>query len=217
MTSVSPNLWTLSPTKLESEYRILCKKYHPDRNKTEDTTELFKTINTLYEDIKEHRKNPLHIDFRVSISELFHGCIKDIIVTDCDQDNPDILPITIPMGTIDGTIITLITKQYKLVHVKIKEINDTKFLRDGYNLIIHLDITLTQALLGDPIVMGHFNEVLKIPVQIPHTNYRHIIPGKGMPIPNSQALYGDLYVLYNVIFPDNISSDFSQDLLEATY
>lgn len=207
-------LWTLTNEELEKQYIILCKKLHPDRN-NEDTTKEFQELTSLYEKIKTYRKEPLNITLSVSLSEIYHGCIKDITVPCPETKTPRTLPIFVPMGIMDGTVITSTTEQGGQINVTIKEVNDTKFVRDGYNLIVYLDITLTQALIGDHVAMGHFNRTMSIPTQIPHTNYRHIIPGMGMPIASSQA--GDLYVVYNILLPKEISTDFAHNLLELSY
>lgn len=219
-------MWTLSKEELDKQYRLLCKQLHPDRNKDRDTTIEFQDLSSLYKRIIKYRSETLNVELSVSLSELYHGCIKDITVPDptaesasAEASQIQVLPIFIPMGTMNGTTITLTTAQKGKICVKIKEVNDTKFIRDGYNLIIHLDITLTQALIGDHVNMGHFNGTLHIPTRIPHTNYRHIIPGMGMPIPsdNEGLGSGDLYVIYNVILPKDISSDFAHSLLDLTY
>lgn len=211
--AAEPDMWTMSDDKLDKHYKLLCKKYHPDRNKDQDTTTEFQELTSLYEKIKEHRKTPLEIELMVSLSELYHGCIKDIQIPIPDSQS---LPLFIPRGTMNKEQFTLYTARYRPVHVYIKEINDTKFIRDGYNLIVHLDITLVQALLGEPVSMGHFNGTLNIPTHIPHTNYRHIIHEMGMPIPTctqtSTTMYGDLYVVYNVILPVDPCPDVVREL-----
>lgn len=226
--------WTLSNDELDKRYRMLCKRLHPDANmrrNDEDTTKEFQQLSSMYERIKKYRSEILNIDLSVSLSEIYHGCIKDIVVNHPDPDNalgthnalstPNIvLPIFIPMGIMDGTIITLTTEYGGKVKVKIHEVNDTRFIRDGFNLIVHLDITLAQALISDHVKMGHFNGTLSIPTQIPHSNYRHIVPGMGMPIPTASESggvpAGDLYVVYNIILPQTISSEFAQELLDLT-
>lgn len=205
---MNDDMWTMNDEDLDKHYKLLCKKYHPDRNKESDTTVEFQQLGVLYEKIKDHRKTPLEIELKVSLSELYHGCIKDI-----QTPKPFIqsLPLFIPSGTTDSMKFTLHTIQHRPVHVHIKEINDTKFVRDGYNLVVHLDVKLVQVLLGEPVTMGHFNGTLTIPTYIPHSNYRHIIPGMGMPIPDTNG-HGDLYVVYNVLFPKD--PDYIRELLE---
>lgn len=209
--------WYQTDEELHRTYKLLCKKIHPDRNTGHDTTKEFQNLQALYEQIQKYRQNPQHIDLSVSLSEIYHGCIKDIAVP--DPTNPPFnqtLPVFIPVGTIGGTVITLTTGQYGKVHVHIKEVNDTKFGRDGYNLIVYLDITLTQALINDYVTIAHFNGTVAIPTLIPHTNYRHIIPGMGMPMPHRSGApsAGDLYVVYNIILPKDIEPDL---LLELSY
>lgn len=209
--------WLMNDKDLEHTYKLLCKKLHPDRNKDADTTHEFQELQQLYEKIKAYRATPQEIQLSVSLSELYHGSIKDIAVI--DPTNPpqsEILPIVVPMGTMDKTVITVQTRYGGKINVHIKEVNDTKFIRDGYNLIVHLDITLVQALIADHITIGHFNRTLDVPTRIPHTSYRHIIQGMGMPIPNSADTAGNLYVVYNVIMPKNISSAFAHELMELS-
>ena len=194
-------LWYLPEEALNAEYRKLCKLHHPDiAGENGDT---FAELTDTYERIKGYRKLPIDIDLSISMSEIYHGCIKDIVVPDpVDNLNKQILALKVPRGVMDGTILSLTTKELRKVHVTIKEVNDTKFFRDGYNLIVHLDLTIDQVLRGDSMVMGHFNNVVNIPTKIPHSNYRHIIIGLGMPINNSDTTikYGDLYIVYNVVF-----------------
>lgn len=210
--------WTLTNNELEQTYKQLCKEWHPDRNHDRDTTVEFQNIQSEYEQIKAYRANDETVHLAVSLTELYHGCIKDINVRDPTDAGPQqTLPVLIPTGTLDGTIINVVTPQYRTINIVVKEVNDTKFIRDGYNLIVHLDITLTQALVGSPVVMGHFNGTLKVPTQIPHTNYRHIVPGAGMPIPTASGSFGDLYVVYNLILPTRISQEFAHELFDLCY
>lgn len=194
-------LWYLPEDALNTEFRKLCKLYHPDSGNSE-SGDAFTELTDTYEKIKKHRQLPIEIDLSISMSEIYHGCIKDIVVSDpVDELNKQLLALKVPRGVMDGTILSLITKELRKVQITIKEVNDTKFFRDGYNLIVHLDLTLDQVLRGDSMVMGHFNNVVSIPTKIPHSSYRHIVIGLGMPINNnSTTKYGDLYVVYNIIF-----------------
>ena len=194
-------LWYLPEESLNSEFRKLCKLYHPDSSHEIDN-DIFTSLTDTYEKIKDHRKTPIEIDLSISMSEIYHGCVKDIMVPDpVDSLNKQILALKIPRGVMDGRVLTLSTKELRKVNIVIKEINDTKFFRDGYNLIVHLDLILDQVLRGESMIMGHFNNVINIPTKIPHSNYRHIVIGLGMPIDENK--YGDLYVVYNVVFNHN--------------
>jgi len=217
-TSTLTLTWTMTDDELEKQYKILCKELHPDRNTGRNTTAQFQELKSLYDRIKGYRSTSCSIDLVVSLTEIFHGCIKDVVVADPRaEEQLMILPVYIPMGTSNGTIMVLDTVCGGKVKVKICEVNDTKFIRDGFNLIAHLDITLPQALIGDPVVMTHFNRIIDIPTQIPHSNYRHIIHGMGMPIPNEVGTVsaGDLYIVYNIVMPRSISKELAQELLDS--
>ena len=193
-------LWYLPTIRLEGEYKKLCKFYHPDSNKDIDTNEQFQTLTSIYDSIIEHRKSPYEIDLIISLSEIYHGCVKDIVVPDPVNCINKTLPLDIPSGITNNSVLIIHTKEHRKINVKIKEINDTKYIRDGFNLILNLDITLEQALNEETIDVSYFNKTIKIPTKIPHSNYRHIESGLGMPIPQEENKYGDLYVVYNVLF-----------------
>jgi DnaJ-class molecular chaperone len=211
-----PGWWKLSVDQLETVYRKLCKKYHPDCGigEPEVLTDNFQKLQDIYTSIKSYRADPVNIDAYITLSELYHGCIKEIMILD-HAGYSERLPIVIAVGSYHDQVITLVTDTFKTVNVKIIENNNTRFVRDGYNLSIHLDITLTQAILGEPILVGHFDRIIRVPTKIPHTNYRHIIPGMGMPI--NEGRYGDLYICYQVIFPSEITEDLVQELLTLKY
>lgn len=207
--------WLLPLDELETQYRASCKKYHPDSDSGKSDIDKFQKIQDIYETIIAYRKAKLSLDVSVTLSELYHGCIKEVIILD-PQGHPERLAIMIAVGSYNGQIITITTEKFKTVHVTLRENNDTRFTRDGYNLLINLDITLTQAIVGDPVLVGHFDRIIRVPTRIPHTNYRQIIPGMGMPI-NDSGHYGDLYICYQVIFPSEITEDFEQELFAVKY
>jgi hypothetical protein len=160
---IEMDMWYLSDIELEQTYKRLCKEWHPDRHRDRDTTEQFQEIQNTYERIRRHRQNPEEITLSVSLTELYHGCVKDVSVKDPRTGSFNVIPIFIPMGTIDGTVILA---YHNFARIKVREVNDTKFVRDGYNLILHVDLSLAQALIGDPLVVGHFNTTVKILTQI---------------------------------------------------
>jgi len=102
--------WYQTDEELHRTYKSLCKKIHPDRNTGHDTTKEFQNLQALYEQIQKYRQNPQHIDLAVSLSEIYHGRIKDVAVP--DPTNPPFnqtLPVFIPVGTIGGTVIKAIS------------------------------------------------------------------------------------------------------------
>jgi DnaJ-class molecular chaperone len=187
---------------LEDKYLLLCKKYHPDNPKTGDET-LFDKLQQSYETIKTKIQNDYSMDgsvffLRCTLRELYTGCKKSINYHTY-IGNTIILP-----GTLDGQNILVnmydgqnLMGQYP---VKILEINDTMFKREGNNLLITLNISEEQAKYGRPIKISVFGDhIVEIPVKINASDQKYILPGFGMPIYGTDN-YGDLIVSYRVVF-----------------
>ena len=88
------------------------------------------------------------------------------------------------------------------------------FIRDNYDIILELPITISEAALGCkkeiPTLYG--NVILTIPAGS-NTNDKHRLKGKGVKDANSSRT-GDMYVLLNVIVPKKLSRD-QKKLAEA--
>ncbi len=87
----------------------------------------------------------------------------------------------------------------------IKEINNDKFLRDNDDIHYNIDILLGDSLIGYNIDFENINgENIKYYENgiIEPGSMRRII-GKGMPKFGQKNQYGDLYVHYRIIYPQN--------------
>lgn len=90
---------------------------------------------------------------------------------------------------------------YILLNVK----EDQYFRREGNDLISDLDITFSQAVLGDDIITGSFAGKEKIKIQ-PGTSDGKIIKIKGKGFKNLNGWgKGDLLIILHLITPSNIS------------
>ncbi len=123
------------------------------------------------------------------------------------------LKIKVPKGVMDGNRIRLNGKGnaglngaapgdlYVFVSVKEHDV----FERYDENLLTTVDISYSQAVLGDKIEIETFSKpvILKIPVGTqPDTVFR--LKGKGLPVLNSSD-YGDLLVKVDIIVPKKLS------------
>lgn len=91
------------------------------------------------------------------------------------------------------------------VFVTIKE--HSEFERYNENLLTTVDVTFSQAALGDKVNIETFDSevVLKIPAGTqPSTVFR--LKDKGLPIMNRDDEYGDLLVKVNVLVPSKLSN-----------
>ena len=84
--------------------------------------------------------------------------------------------------------------------------NNTNFKRMKNDLYLAQEIDLYTALLGGDVTIESMHGKLKLKVK-PETqnNTRIRVKGKGMPMYKSEGDFGDLYVTYTVMLPQNLS------------
>ncbi len=127
--------------------------------------------------------------------------------------------VVVPAGVEDGEMIRMPSRGeatpgggagdlYVKLHVKA----DSKFSRDGHNLITSLPIKLTDALLGReysvPTLDGE--EMLTVPGGVAHGEIMRI-RGKG--VPHGRGARGDLLVRIDIEFPKKLSKS-ARELIE---
>lgn len=96
----------------------------------------------------------------------------------------------------------------------INELEDENFTRKDCNLIYTKNIDLVDALTYQSFIINNVNgEKLSIfENEIIKPNSYHVIENKGMPIKNSNK-YGDLYIMYNIVFPNNLDNNIKRNLI----
>jgi DnaJ-class molecular chaperone len=84
-----------------------------------------------------------------------------------------------------------------------KEQKNKLFTRIGDDLIYFYNITLGDSLTGLVVNFKHINgeDILFKEEHLIKENSYNIIKNKGMPRKNNANVYGDLYVVYNIIYP----------------
>jgi DnaJ-class molecular chaperone len=89
------------------------------------------------------------------------------------------------------------------------------FQREGCNIIFEKDITLCDALCSVELpikLLNGQNIIVKTPEDmVIRPNTIHVLPGLGLPI-RGQSKYGDLKIIFNIVFPNRISNDRKQYL-----
>ena len=85
----------------------------------------------------------------------------------------------------------------------IRENDSSDFKRKGEHLIINRDVKLCDALCGYSFNLKHIDdtELLIQSDNIIKPGKIFTVLNKGMPIKNRQGNYGNLYIIYSVIFP----------------
>ncbi|KAM9959639.1 hypothetical protein ACTFIW_005793 [Dictyostelium discoideum] len=86
---------------------------------------------------------------------------------------------------------------------------DSKFRRSGDNLYYDMSITLLEALVGFKKEIDHLDghkvEINRVDVTSPGLTIK--VDGEGMPHHSFPSQTGDLYVIFNIIFPQKVSAE----------
>jgi DnaJ-class molecular chaperone len=139
----------------------------------------------------------------LTFMEAAKGCEKEVQIPKIGRRK-----IKIPAGVDDGSRIRF-SDFYLTIEIK----PDKVFKRDGYDLYVEKEISLTQAILGSvvsvPTIDGDLNLRVRPGTQ-PNTMVR--LRGRGVPVPNSRQR-GDEYVRLIVKIPDRLSRR-QKELLE---
>jgi molecular chaperone DnaJ len=121
------------------------------------------------------------------------------------------ISIEIPAGIKDGEMIRMTGMGEAIkngtagdLYIKINVASHPVFRREGHNLVMDLNLKLSDALLG----MEHSIETLdgEIKVKIPEgVSINEILRVKGKGVPISKGKRGDLLIKLNIKLPNKIS------------
>ena len=123
--------------------------------------------------------------------------------------------LTIPAGVKNGQVIKIKGHGGQGInggpngdlHIKFSIINNTKFKLDQDNLYKTVDLDLYKAILGGEITFDIFDGKVKLKVKPETKNGTKIkLKGKVFPIYKKEGQFGDLYITYQIIIPENLSA-----------
>ena len=82
-----------------------------------------------------------------------------------------------------------------------------EILREGENLIMHKTISLVDSLCGFEFIIKQLDDrILKVNVKdIIKPNDKRCIKGEGMKKNSELDEYGDLIIIFSIIYPDELS------------
>lgn len=151
-------------------------------------------------------------EFPLTLQEVFHGTRKIIAID--HGGKLEKLSVNIPKGMITGQKLRLAGKGQPGafggppgdLYVQVKILDDPIFSREGHDLQVDQEITLTDALLGTTVQVPTLNGKslkLKIPPGTQHhTKMR--LKGYGLPVMQN-GRRGDLYVRILVRMPKSLT------------
>ena len=128
----------------------------------------------------------------------------------------EILTIDIKPGWKKGTKITFPEKGNERPNVTpadlvfiVDEKRHERFVRDGNDLVLSLNISLVEALTGYTAeVITLDGRSLSIPIDsIIHPTYEEVVPREGMPLPKDPSRKGNLRITFSLKFPTRLSSE----------
>lgn len=93
------------------------------------------------------------------------------------------------------------------LYLTFKVLNNTKFKREGADLHLRLDVDVYTAMLGGDITVETLSGKVKLIVKPETQNGTNVkLKGKGMPVYKQEGAFGDLYLTYNVVLPQNLNT-----------
>ncbi len=167
----------------------------------------------------KYRGENLSATLQMNLTEVFKTHKKTITI------NGRNIRITIPAGIENGQVIKL--KGYGDpgrnggpagdLFITFSILNNTKFKKMANDLYLIQEIDLFTAILGGELTIDTMHGKIKLKVK-PETqnNTRIRVKGKGAPMYKSEEQFGDLYVTYNVVLPQNLTEKQRQLFIELS-
>ena len=193
---------------------------HNSRNINNSNSDMYQSPNKLRPIVN------INCELNIHISKIMTGSIEPTTITRniyqtqyntnselCQTENETIY-VPIPKGTDTGEII-IIPKKGNIyetgnmsdVRVSITVINDTPFIRQGLDLIIHKQLTLKESLCGFRMDLEHLTGTIPLSNKrgsiMPH-GFKKVIPKYGIP---RDEYVGNIIITFNVIFPTELTDD----------
>jgi curved DNA-binding protein len=122
--------------------------------------------------------------------------------------------ITIPAGIENGQVIKIKGHGAQGInggpngdlYIHFSIINHSKFKRDGDNLYTNVHLDLYKSLLGGEQLVDTFDGKVKLSIKPETENGTTIkLKNKGFPKYKKEAVFGDLYVTFQIKIPKNLS------------
>lgn len=148
-------------------------------------------------------------EFELSLTDVFETHKRTITV------NGKNIRLTIPAGVADGQVIKIAGYggaganggENGDLHLKFNIKNNTRFKRDGNNLLSNVDLDIYTAMLGGDIMVDTFNGKVKLKVPAETENGTKVkLKGKGFPVYKKEGTFGDLIITYQLTIPKNLST-----------
>ena len=154
------------------------------------------------------RGQDYHAELHLSLRDAAKTHSQTITVNDKN------IRITIPAGVEDGQVIRL--KNHGApganggpdgdLYITFRIEPDPVFKRVGNDLYVTLNLDLYTAVLGGEVMVDTLDGKVKLKVKPGTQNgTKSRLKGKGFPVYKKDGAFGDLFVTYNILIPENLT------------
>ena len=177
-----------------------------------DTGDLGDILSSIFGGRRVRRGRDIAVDIELSFQESIFGAERKVVINSKFVKHKEV-SIAVPPGIDDGQMIRLTGQGETLeggvpgdLYVKIHVRKHPYLRKEGYNLIMDLEVRLTEALLGvEKMIHTLDGEItLKIPAG---TKHGVILRVKGRGVPTGANKRGDLYIRISVQIPEKLSKE----------
>ncbi|MEK7227679.1 MAG: DnaJ C-terminal domain-containing protein [Patescibacteria group bacterium] len=177
-----------------------------------DAGDLGDILSSIFGGRRVRRGRDIAVDIELSFHESIFGAERKVVVNSKFVKQKEV-SISVPPGIDDGQMIRLSGMGETLeggvpgdLYVKVHVRRHPYLRKEGYNLIMDLQVKLTEALLGGERTIATLDEevTLKVPAGIKHGT---ILRVKNKGVPMGQGKRGDLYVRLSIQIPEKLSKE----------
>ena len=180
-----------------------------------DTGDLGDILSSIFGGRRVRRGRDIAVDIELSFQESVFGAERKVVINSKFVKQKEV-SIGVPPGIDDGQMIRL-TGQGEILeggvpgdlYVKVHVRKHPYLRKEGYNLIMDLEIKLTEALLGAEKVIHTLDGEITLKISA-GTKHGVILRVKGKGVPTSAGKRGDLYIRVSVQIPDRLSKETRQ-------
>lgn len=179
-----------------------------------DAGDLGDILSSIFGGRRVRRGRDVAVDIELSFQESVFGTERKVVINSKYVKQKEV-SISVPPGIDDGQMIRLSGMGETLegglpgdLYVKVHVRRHPYLRKEGYNLIMDLNVRLSEALLGGERKIGTLDGeiTLKIPTGTKHGTILRV-KGKGVPFDPQASKRGDLYVRVLVEIPEKLSKE----------
>lgn len=179
-----------------------------------DAGDLGDILSSIFGGRRVRRGRDVAVDIELSFQESIFGTERKVVINSKFVKQKEV-SITVPPGIDSGQMIRLSGMGEILeggvpgdLYVKVHVRRHPHLRKEGYNLVMDLEVKLSEALLGTEKMIGTLDGelTLKVPAGTKHGTILRV-KGKGVPHSIGSSARGDLYVRVFVAIPDKLSKE----------